>query len=323
VTHYQRSQAILVRDLPLALTAILVGKCLKVPVIIDMAENYPSMLRDSRKLGRFRRTDILVRNVQFAKLVEWLTLRGVKKVIVVAEENRERLLEKGVPANDIYLVRNTPDLDMLDNSRDYVEPSEKMRFMDRFTLAYIGALGPVRGLEMVVEAMPRIIQEIPKAHLLLIGKGEREPILQKLVNRHKIADHVTFKGWLDFHHVPGYLRLAKVGIIPHRSTEHTNSTIPNKIFDYMALGLPVVASDIRPLRRIIAEENCGITFQAGNTDAFVSAVTRMYEGNEGNTFGENGRRAVERKYSWNEDSMILLKVFADLEASVSGPPKGS
>ena len=311
VARKERPDAILVRDLPLALSAVIVAKCLKVPVVLDYAENYPAMLKGRKYLRKLKIHQLFIRNAQLARIVEWITLKSAKRVIIVVEENKRRYVQKGIPLNKLYLVSNTPDLDSLDGSQRELPYEEKSFFAERYTLIYVGSLGPVRGLEMVIEAMPRIIEKIPEVHLLLIGAGANKEILERLVAKNKVSEYVTLKGWLDFRYVPQYLKAARAGIIPHLLTEHTSTTIPNKIFDYMAHGLPVIASDVAPMKRIIEEENCGVTFKANNKDDFVNAVIRVCH-EQKNRFGENGRAAVYRKYNWKEDSAILLKVFDDL-----------
>ncbi len=306
------AQAIIVRDLPLALTTITVGRWLKIPVILDMAENYPAMLRGRKYYGKFQFYQKLLRNGQLAELVEYWTLKYTNKIIVVAEENKKRLIAKGVSPADIYLVSNTPDLDLIQNLRKNLPDDEGRYFSDRFTLIYVGLLGSIRGLEMVVRAMPEIIGRIPKVHLLVIGRGMTKDVLVKLVIEKGLREYVTFKDWINFPDIPRYLKVVKAGLIPHLSTEHTNTTIPNKIFDYMAHGLPVIGSDVAPIRRIIQEEMCGVTFEANNLNDFVNAVVEVYRDQQ-NHFGKNGKRAVFEKYNWKEDSAILLKLFTDLQ----------
>ncbi len=314
----ERAQVILVRDLPLALTAIALGRRLRIPVILDMAENYPAMLRARRYYGRisFHQKWVL-RNAALAALVERLTLKWVDKIIVVAEENKRRLLGKGVSPENIYLVSNTPDLDSPQSLGQNFAEEERAYFAERFTLIYTGLLGSVRGMETVVKAMPEIIRKIPEAHLLVIGRGMSEQTLTRLVEERGLGKYVTFKGWVDSGDLPKYLRASRAGLIPHLATEHTNTTLPNKIFDYMAHGLPVVASDVGPLKRIIEEEKCGVTFAADNADDFVRAVVRVYKDPE-NRFGENGKRAVFHRYNWKEDSAALLKIFEELERKDAG-----
>ncbi len=307
------AQVILVRDLPLALTAAVLGRRLRIPVVFDMAENYPAMLRARRYSGRisFHQRWIL-RNPDFAALIERLTLHRVEKIIVVAEENKGRLVQKGISPENIHLVSNTPDLDRV----TAVEPKdvlpERTYFTERFTLIYAGLLGSVRGVETVVQALPQIIAKIPEAHLLVIGRGQSEEKLIRLVGEKGLGKYVTFKGWVDPGELPPYYRASRAGLIPHLATEHTNTTLPNKIFDYMAHGLPVIASDVGPLKRIVEEEKCGVTFAAGDADDFVRAVAKVYEDSD-NHFGKNGKKAVFRRYNWREDSAVLLKLFEELE----------
>src|ERR687892_515310 len=101
-------EALIVRDLPLALAGVAVGRRYAVPVLLDMAENYPAMLRDVNRFERFRIQNVLVRNPGLASLVERLALRLVHHVFVVIEEARDRLLQAGVSAGRISLRRDTP-----------------------------------------------------------------------------------------------------------------------------------------------------------------------------------------------------------------------
>lgn len=308
-----QAEVLLVRDLPLALAAIIVGRWLGIPVVLDMAENYPAMLKGRRYLRGFRLHQLLIRNATLARIIEGLALKWVQKVIVVVEENRRRLVRAGFRPEDIYLVSNTPELEVLNNSAEYIGYEEKRFFAGRFTLIYVGGLGVVRGLEMVISGMRKVAERIPEeVHLLIVGSGQRENILKRIVENNHLEEHVTFKGWVEHKYLPQYLAVSRAGLIPHLSTEHTNTTIPNKIFDYMAFGLPVIASDVAPIKRIIQEERCGVTFEANNPDDFFNAVVKVYSDKE-NGFGENGKAAISRRYNWKEDSAILLKIFADLE----------
>ena len=65
---------------------------------------------------------------------------------------------------------------------------------------------------------------------------------------------------MDYKKIPGFLKKSSVGTIPHHVTNHTNYTIPNKLFDYMYYGLPVIASGCRPIARILQKEGCGMNF---------------------------------------------------------------
>ncbi len=317
VAKKERIEVILVRDLPLSPLAIIVGRLLRIPVVMDMAENYPAMLQDTRRFGKFFWANFLLRNSTLAQWIEFWTVKRMSKVLVVTEENKKRLIGLGVLARNIWLVSNTPDLDDLyEQSGKKMELDEAEFFLKRFTLIYIGGLGPIRGLEMVVQAMPEIVKRIPDAHLLVIGKGEKRTILERLAQMNNVIGNVTLKGWVDFKYISLYIKCCSVGLIPHRSTEHTNTTIPNKIFDYMAFGLPVLASDTLPMKRIVEDANCGLVFRADNTQSFIEAVLKMHSINR-KILGLNGKRAVEKLYNWKVDSAMLLCAIEELPSPSS------
>ena len=90
------------------------------------------------------------------------------------------------------------------------------------------------------------------------------------------------------------------------ATGHTNTTVPNKLFDYMACGLPVVASDAIPLKRIITEENCAVAFRSGDSKDLTRAIWEVYCSKV--DYGENGKKAAMTKYNWQIEETRLLNV---------------
>src|SRR5690606_1805735 len=102
------AELILCRDLPLAPAAIWAGRRLGVPVVLDMAENYPAMIRAMWDARRQRPHDWLVRNPAAVARVEQWAIRRVDHILVVVEESRERLTELGVSGDRITIVSNTP-----------------------------------------------------------------------------------------------------------------------------------------------------------------------------------------------------------------------
>jgi len=301
-----KPDAILVRDLPMALAGILIGKTLNLKIVLDMAENYPAMLQDSRDYGKFKWLNFLVRNIKLAKFVENISLKFLDKIIVVAEENKKRLICKGFCPQNILVVKNTPVLGYVNNVIDDLPVERKTFFNNKFTLLYVGGIGPIRGLEIVLESFPILIKKIPNIHFLIIGIGEKKKSLLSLSKQIGIEEYVTFAGWVDSNRIPQFIRISKLGIIPHRSTEHTNTTIPNKIFDYMAYDLPVIASDINPLKRIITKEECGYIFKSGNVVSFADTVIEAYNKKD---IPKKGNSAVLSKYNWKTETTELLKIF--------------
>ena len=100
-----------------------------------------------------------------------------------------------------------------------------------------------------------------------------------------------------------------VGVVPHLATAHSDSTVPNKLFDYMAGGLAVLAVNARPLARIVGETGCGEVAASGDVDSMVRAVEALLDEEYRFRCAEAGWRAVQVTYHWERDVERLAAVF--------------
>src|SRR5713226_6635005 len=109
---------LIARDLPLALAAVAAGRWYGIPVILDMAENYPAMLRDAWRFDSFSLSNIVLRNPHFARAVESIAVATVDHLVVVIDEAKERLVRRGVKPEKISIVSNTPKANGFEFSAD-------------------------------------------------------------------------------------------------------------------------------------------------------------------------------------------------------------
>ena len=301
-----RPGCIIVRDLPLAPIALAVGKWFGIPVHYDMAEVYPlgmlSILPHEMTLA-IR----VVRATRAAFAVERLVLRGVTTTFVVSEESRNRCIGLGVPPDRVVLVGNTPgNADALRSS--WPVPDDMKDFAGRPVAIFVGNLFADRGLDLAIDAMAAVAKAMPNAALIIVGEGRDRARLEAQVGRIGLADQVRFLGWKHHSTQPAYLRHARVGVLPDPSTPHTCTTLPNKIFDYIAAGLPVVATDIPPMRRIVTESNSGLLTPPGDAAAFAEALLTLFRDDALRTrLGRNGEMAIAGPYSWREDERRFIR----------------
>jgi glycosyltransferase involved in cell wall biosynthesis len=303
---------IIVRDLPLAITGIWVAKKNRIPCIFDMAENYVALLKDIWKKRKFSGLNLIVRNPTFACLVQNYVLKHCDHILVVVKESSDFLKSRKVHEKNISIVGNTPQLSKF-NENTLSTPSvpdlsilSKMRFS--FTAVYTGGIQMGRGIQLVLESIDKILKQIPDFYFVIVGNGYAVDRLKKLAQDLKVGSYVHWTGWVEHDFVYQYIKNSKVGLIPHITSEHVNTTIPNKIFDYMALGIPVVTSDAVPMKRIVEEENCGLVFRNGNTTELVNTILKIK--NSTINFGEIGKTAIYGKYNWSIDEMRLNDAVA-------------
>lgn len=300
---------ILVRDLPLALPAAVLGKIFRIPVVFDMAEHYPAMLQDRLSYTPTGLLGTLARHPGTARFIERLTLQLVDHTIVVVEESRDRLLQGGYPSEKVTVVSNTPRLDQWksgDFSRTGVVCNSRLK------LVYLGNLDGIRGIDVAIHAISYLRGRGHDVYLTVIGDGPNLPRLQELADRTGVSGQIEFVGRLSLHDNVGMARVqtimsqSDIGLIPHYATEACNSTVPNKLFDYMVIGLPVIVSDMKPTARIVLEEACGEVFIDRDPLDLARCVLALGDPVIRRQKGVNGQEAIRRRYNWTDDSQILV-----------------
>ncbi len=298
-----------VHDLPMVSEGLRAARGARIPLVADLHENWPAALKNYGYARRFPGR-ILISPARWARH-ERKILPQADRIIVVIEEARERVAALGIARNRITVVRNTVEVD---DFRDFgIDDGILGRFRDRFVLSYLGGFERHRGIETAIEAMPAIVRVIPSALLLLIGTGSTGPALRSLAARLGMGGSVIFEGYQPFRSFPSYIAASQVCLIPHLKNEHTDSTIPHKLFHYMLLGRPVITSDCLPLRRIVEETGCGIVYPSGDPEAFAAAVLRLSDPALCGKLGEAGRSAVHETYNWSRDAATLLALYHELD----------
>ena len=224
----------------------------------------------------------------------------------MVEEAKEVVQNGKGNVSKTTIVSNTPDLKSL-NKNEIILNDHLQLIKNRFSAIYTGGIQMGRGIQVILDAIPEIVKKISDFLFVIVGDGYATEQLKKIVHRKQLHDYVLWTGYLDHKKIYDYIRLSKVGLIPHLVSKHVNTTIPNKIFDYMAFELPVIAANAEPMKRILKEENCGTTFKSGDYKDFARVFLQLKE--HAQFYGKQGRAAVLNKYNWQKDEQRLLQVI--------------
>jgi glycosyltransferase involved in cell wall biosynthesis len=300
---------IIARDIPLCPTAVHVGRQLGIPVICDNAEHYPALMRALWQTGRQRPIDYLVRNPRAVEHVEQYAMARVDHIIVVVEEAADRLRALGIPADRITLVSNTPPLARIADARERPPRSD-----GRLDIVYLGNMEVVRGIFESIDAIAQLRRSGHNVRLRLIGRGRDDALLRAHASSLGLGpDAVEFLGYIASHRdALDIVASADIGLIPHRKCELWDATIPNKLFDYMAAGLPVVSSNAAPCARIVREAGVGEIFESENADSLAAAIVALSDPVSRRRAGDAGTRATRDRYNWEHDTAVLLDVIASV-----------
>jgi len=296
---------IIVRDLPMAPAALLAGRLRKIPVILDMAECYPELLRLIWKFEPFKISNVLVRNPFLGDIIEKIVIDKINHIWVMIEESRQRLIRKGVAGHKISIVSNTPEHQRFQLAEP-AYPGSLQKHKNDLVLVYAGFVNHSRGLDTAIEALPRLLAQNVTPFLVIIGTGSAERSLKEKVIQLGIGKNVSFEGWIDNELIPQFVASSDICLVPHYKCSHWDNTIPNKLFDYMAAGKPVVVSDVLPMQRIVQDKECGLVFQSGSPESLAEQLIKLNDQKLREQLGRNGMEAVQCEYNWSKDAAVLI-----------------
>jgi len=293
--------AIHVHDLPLARIGYEFAGKHGCRFTLDLHENWPALLRVATHTQSFL-GKILSSNRQW-EAYEQDYCQKADHVIVVVEEAKERLITKGIPRERISIVSNTL------NFQHFEVPSTKPD--DKFfTLLYAGGINKHRGLQYIINGLSLLKNTTKPIRLLILGSGSYTTTLKELARSLGVDHMIEFTGWKNYKEMQDYFGRADICLIPHIKNDHTDSTIPHKLFQHMYAGKPTIASNCIPIKRIIEETNCGLVYVYNQPEDFAEKVSLLEESPElYNTFKENGIKAVKEKYNWNIDQQKLIDIY--------------
>ena len=197
------------------------------------------------------------------------------------------------------------------------DPRER-RFHDRFGLApdrdvvlYHGGLFPERGIEQLIIA----IADVPRAELVLMGYGALEADLPRLIAASPAAGRIHVMRAVSPEQLHDWVAAADIAAMPiQASTLNHRLTTPNKLFEAMAAGVPVVASDLPGMAAIVRETGCGELCDPSEPASIAAAIRAVLEAapDERRAYGERGSRAALETYSWEVQVAGLLDEYGRL-----------
>ena len=278
--------------IPVGLFLRLLGK----KVIYDVHEDFPRQILSKYWIPFFLRSII----AKLAALMEWIAGRLMSGIVVANPGTAKRF-----PLQKTIVLQNFPLLSefVTTSSRPYDE--RPMR------VAYVGGISLIRGAAVMVRAM-ELLPEHLQTQLVLVGTFS-PPQLKESLQKLKGWKYVNFVGWQDRRNISRILESTRIGLVVLQPVPNYLNNYPVKLFEYMAAGIPVVASDFPHLKEIIAGVGCGLTVEPSNPEAVAEGIRWLLEHpNEAREMGRRGRKAVLEKYNWDKESEKLLGLYQKL-----------
>lgn len=260
-------------------------------IVYDVHEDVPSDISGKDWIPGFLR-------IPLAKIVsgmERLATAFFDAVIVVDHHVHSRL---GSPKT--VMVQNFPILKRVKNSEFKYNPSGK--------LFYVGDITKIRGAREMVEAAGRI-QQTKELEFILAGKFS-PPALQDELKELEGWKHTNFVGWISREELSEYMSDAVLGFMLLYPLPHHVGSQPNKLFEYMSGGIPVVSANLPRYSEIINKHECGLLVDPENVDEVVEAIQWILKHpEEAEQMGHRGKEAVFKHYNWENEEQILYSLY--------------
>lgn len=313
----ERPHAVHIHDLPYLPTVVdalkengFMGK-----IVADLHENMPAA-KVAYKSGK-RFLDRVARTMLF-EYRRWQTSERkyvslCDRVITVVPEAQARLLEYGIGPDRLTVVSNTEDESTFPFNAKDLDQEIVERYKNRFMITYIGGISPHRGLDTVMQGVAHLKSRIPEILFTIVGASRKKAsMLMEMVHLEKLENHVEIIDWQPFEKIYSYMVASSVCLVPHKSFEHTETTIPHKLFQYMISGCSVLVSDCKPLKRVVGDNDVGFVFRAGDPVAFSEKVEEIYHNREeAQRRAANGRQLALSTMSWQHDAARLVQMYND------------
>ncbi|MCQ1535190.1 glycosyltransferase family 4 protein [Methanosarcina sp. KYL-1] len=273
-------------------------------LIYDAHEHYPEMIAENSVFPDLLRGPVFIT----CNLGEKFLSKYIVNSIITVDDILEVKFRK--INKNVYVLSNYPRVELFE------EPDAKADNGFKKNIIYVGGLTKIRGTLESIIAFEKAIEKIPDAKLIFIGgfiHPEYEKEVMDYYHIHKLEEKVIFVGNVPHNEVSKYMEKASVAIGLLQPNPRYELAIPVKLFEYMAAGKAVIMSNFRYNSDLIKEVKCGITVDPTDTQEIADAMTWLLEHTEeAKQMGQNGRQAVEKKYSWENMEKTLLLLYEKL-----------
>jgi len=264
-------------------------------VIFDAHEDVPNQLLSKHYLNKHAKWFL---SKIFATYEKW-ACRRFDAIVTATPFIRNKFLAINPHSVDI---NNFPVLDEFASAANGWSAKSNQ-------ICYIGAVGAIRGINEIVQAMELVASGVR----LQLGGKFRELDVEREVKSYAGWSAVNELGWLDRKGVRDVLAGSVAGLVILHPIINYLDSLPVKMFEYMAAGIPVIASNFPLWREIIEGNQCGICVDPLNPQKIARAVNKMLADHKlAATMGANGRKAIEQDYNWHNEEKKLLDLYQKL-----------
>jgi glycogen(starch) synthase len=248
------------------------------------------------------------------RALETYAFKNVDHVTTICEGLRADIVARGISTDKVTVIPNAVDVHSF--ARGGV-PDEALKTSlglgGKTVVGFIGSFYAYEGLDLLIDAIPKLLTARPDIGVLLLGGGPQEKALREQAARLSVADKIVMPGRVPHAEVQRYYDLVEVLAYPRHPMRLTELVTPLKPLEAMAQERIFVASDVGGHKELIRHGETGMLFRAGDVDALVNALLQLLNAPESwPHLRAQGRAFVENERNWTNSVSRYRKVYGDL-----------
>ena len=262
-------------------------------VVFDMHENIPLQIKDKKYISQYLRGVVSYAYALYEK-------RALKKfdATIFAEDSYSQYYR--YLAKQAVVILNMPNLEEL----------KKFQINKRVNheLFYIGGISNERGLDVTVLAIRQLKKIIPDIYMHYIGNTYNN--ILEITNLEEIEENIKFYGSKPLYEGMEISKNATVGLSILKPIENYKRSYSTKIFEYMAIGLPVITSNFKLYKDVVEKYKCGICVDPLDAKALADAIEYILKNPKiAQEMGENGIKMTKKQFNWNHEELKLFNLY--------------
>jgi glycosyltransferase involved in cell wall biosynthesis len=292
-----KPDAVVCHDLEILNAGVKAIRTLKVPLFYDAHENWPAMVAQN---SRFE--------AMLSAFLEKRLLKHVTYSYTYGEDLTKRFKDMGYPAVTLYNSKNLEEIPEI-SEVEVEEIKKALGFeKDDFIIGFSGSVNLENGTQQLIDSL----RKLPDKFKLLVvgGSGRKEDIgdVKKYVQKHGVTDRVILTGRVNPNDLLRYTAVFNVGTALFQPvSENQIARMPNKIFNYMAMSVPMIVSDFPNMRGVVDESHCGVAVDPMDIGKITQAILHFHDNpKEAMDRGKLGRKKFETSYCWDVQKKKLI-----------------
>lgn len=285
-------------------TGVLLANKLNIPCVMEyngselwMADNWGGKIRyrkttEEIELDVFHAADLIVGNAQALK---------------------DELVARGIQPDKIVIIPNGVDAEKFNPNNSGAEIREKYGIgKDDIVVSFVGSFGPWHGAEVLAQAAAKVVKANSHVKFMFVGDGGGLPKVQSIIRESGVESNTIYTGVVKQNEAPYYLAASDILVSPQIPNPDGSPFFgsPTKLFEYMASGKAIVASNLDQMGQILSDNNTALLTTPGSADEVTDCIIRLAQDDKlRKILGENAREEAVKKYTWNTH---VAKIFDEL-----------